>query len=50
MKLWALINFGFPLHILAVKKSLFYNSFVLKYDYEFLDCILRKMKLRGEKC
>ena len=28
-------------------KSLFYNSFVLKYDYKFLNCILRKMKLRG---
>ena len=23
MKLWALINFGFPLHILAVKKAYF---------------------------
>ena len=44
-KLWLSINTC--LHILAVKKAYFYNSLVLKYDYEFLNCILGKMKLRG---
>ena len=44
-KLWLSINSC--LHILAVKKAYFYNSLVLKYDYEFLNCILRKIKLRG---
>ena len=24
-------------------------AFVLKYDYEFLNCILKKMTLRGKK-
>ena len=29
---------------------LFSITFVLKYDYEFLTCILKKMTLRGKKC
>ena len=29
---------------------LFSTTFVLKYDYEFLTCILKKMTWRGKKC
>ena len=44
-KLW--LSIKSCLHILAAKKAYFYNSLDLKYDYEFLNCILRKMKLGG---
>ena len=43
MKCWALINFGFPktpAYTFKLLKSLFHNRFVLKYDYEFLNCII----------